>query len=191
MRGWLLAGFVGLLATGSLIFTACGEEEQQPSADIALQTAAVFETRAAEHSLPTALFTAEKQQTPTTPTPKPANSPTPSPTPLMAGANQQLLDFLQALRQRDRDRLRDLIADRVRQQVNDQQIQQLADCVPQGATVSIVDQDIKVEGNNATVDVVLQMESDSGTQRADLQLKFELTDGAFRLTEVPDCPFQS
>jgi hypothetical protein len=99
--------------------------------------------------------------------------------------------YVAQLQQRDRDRLRDLTGDQLRQRIRDQDLDRLASCVPAGATVTVVSRSVQVSGDTATVTATLKLTLADGTSsEAQHVVTFvRQADGTWKLSEIPSCPF--
>jgi len=93
----------------------------------------------------------------------------------------------------DQQRLRDLTSDQLQQQLTDQDLQRLTTCVPDGATVSVINRTVSVNGDTATVTVTLEMTAADGTKSTvDRVLQFvQQSDGTWKLNALPECPFST
>jgi hypothetical protein len=115
-----------------------------------------------------------------------------SPTGDTAALESETLGVTQAIQQRDRDRLQDVLGDQARERARDQDFQRLRDCVPDGATMTLLNRTVSITGDTATVTVTLQMPTfDGQTMTEDRVWTFQQQpNGTWKLTEFPDCPFQ-
>lgn len=97
-----------------------------------------------------------------------------------------------AIRQHDRDRLHDHTGDHLRDRIQDRDLDHLAQCMPEGASMEVVDRTVEIEDGTATVTHTLEVTTADGeTREVERVLTFEQDeDGDWVLTELPECPFQ-
>ncbi|RIK35164.1 MAG: hypothetical protein DCC58_20790 [Chloroflexi bacterium] len=159
-----------ILLIGSLALAACGgDDDNGATATTVGQTQVAPTATTVEQSVPTDATEAD------------------------TGAVEEAVDaVVLVLQQRDRDRLRDLTGDQLRQRVRDQELDQLQTCIPEGATVEVLGRQVTIDGDTATVTVTLQLTSADGkTSTSERVWTFERqADGSWMLAELPDCPFQ-
>ncbi len=96
------------------------------------------------------------------------------------------------MRSRDMTRLRDLMGDQLRQQMRDQDMQKLMDCIPAGTTVTLVNRSVAISGDTAKVTVTFSVSTAGGTPST-VQRVWEFarqSDGTWTLVSAPECPFQ-
>ncbi len=93
-------------------------------------------------------------------------------------------DLAVACGAQDRDRLRDLSGDGVRDRVRDQD--QLFTEVEE---LTVIDREISITGDTATVTAMVEVTVDGDTSQVERVWTFERVDGVWLLSEVPDCLF--
>ncbi len=121
-----------------------------------------------------------------------AASPTIAPTPTEELIVRQAAeDFFRRLGRRNESLIRDALGAQLSQQLAPQQLQRLLDCVPAGSTVQPEPYSTAVSGNRATVTVSAKLTRADGTTASGSRTwEFEKhSDGTWRLSAVPECPF--
>ncbi len=95
------------------------------------------------------------------------------------------------IRQRQRDRLRDLLGEELRQRVEEADLERLANCIPEGAVVQVASKELKVSADTATVKwTFLVTKADGSSDEVKRTWKFERrADGTWALSELPECPY--
>lgn len=99
--------------------------------------------------------------------------------------------LLEAVQQRDAERIRDLLSDSLRQLAPDEQAEMLVDCVPEGTAVQPIGADIVAFGETATA--TLNLRATRGTKVAEVEWLWEFErqeDGSWALNHLPECPFK-
>lgn len=100
-------------------------------------------------------------------------------------------DVFLVIQQRDQDRLRDFTGDKLQDRIQDQDLQQVATCIPDGTTVDLVSREVVVSGDTATATATFKITQDGET--TDVQKVWEFQrqdDGTWALSALPECPFQ-
>ena len=154
----------------SLVFVACGDDEDD----------------AAEATITPVAATAS----PTEPG-SGAGEPTAS-ADNQAAVEETADELLLAMQDRDHDRMRDFSGDRLKERSHDQDFEHLATCMPEGASIQVVDRTVDIDNGTATVTQTLELTTADGTTtEAERVWTFERADdGTWVLSEMPECPFQ-
>ena len=101
---------------------------------------------------------------------------------------------LDALRTRDQLRLRDMTSDQLRTRLRDQDLQQLASCVPAGAQLHVQSREVAMNGDQAQVRLRLQVTPPSGAAyglERTWEFQWQPDSRQWRLSAPPACPFAS
>jgi|FLYL01.1.fsa_nt_gi hypothetical protein len=108
----------------------------------------------------------------------------------ISDATEQVMEAFQS---RDPEMLRAILAEGLRAQVQDTALQQLATCVPEGATVDIGVPLPRGTQRGTLIDVLVTVRiTENGDERqAERHWLFQPTaDGSLVLIELPDCPYE-
>jgi hypothetical protein len=99
-------------------------------------------------------------------------------------------DVFVAIRDTQRDRLRDLTGEGLRDRARDQDFDRLMECVPDDAEIELISREVQVSGDTATVIVTFEITQDGEASEVERIWEFERADdGTWLLTEFPECPF--
>lgn len=117
-----------------------------------------------------------------------------SPTASATGAEEDVSeaadDVFSAIRDMQRDRLRDLTGQALRDRARDQDYDHLMECVPENAAIELISREVEISGDTAAVTVTFEVTRDGETYEVERVWEFERSeDGTWLLTEFPDCPF--
>lgn len=173
-----------LVASLVLVLAACGGDNSEPTTTPAAGVAPTVTTLVSTATSPGAVAT-----TPPAATSQAGSTPVASDTAAIEATTLQIFD---AIRQHDRDRLHDITGDHLRENLREQDMDHLASCIPEGTTISVVDQKVEVAGDTATVTITLELTTADGTKTTvDRTWSFEKdADGVWRLSELPECPLR-
>lgn len=179
-RRRLPAGF--LIAVLILVLAACGGANDPVTPTRSAPTSTAPPT--------TAAGPAATAPAPTLVTTAPAAST--SATPATAAIEAATLQVLDAIQHHDRDRLHDMSADHVRDHEHQHDMDHLAACGPEGATAHITHQHVEMSDHHATATIEIETTAADGTRStSEHTWQFEQdTDGGWRLSELPACPFR-
>ncbi len=182
-RRWLLTGM--LLASLAFALAACGSDNNGTAPTPTTRPAAAATTAAP--TAPAPAVTATTPAKPPSTTAPTGTTPTTTDTAAIQAAALRMVD---AIRQHDRDQLHDMTGEHLREHLRDQDMDHLASCVPEGTGVRVVDQQVEINGDTATVRVTLELTAADGAKTTvERTLAFAKdADGVWRLSEMPECP---
>jgi predicted lipid-binding transport protein (Tim44 family) len=163
-----------ILVIGASLLAACGQQGTSPSASSAASASAsaseAIPSPSATSAAPIASASGSDDAT--------------------AQLNAAVDAILATLRDRDRDRLRGELGGQLRDRIRDQDLDRLMTCVPAGATFEVVDRQITISGDTATVTITFSVTEDGKTTEVERVWTFtRQPDGTWLLSELPACPF--
>ena len=154
----------------TLVFVACGDDDDDAAEATATPVAATASPTESGSSAGEPTASADDQ----------------------AAVEETADEFLLAMQDRDRDRMHDFSGDRLKERSQDQDFEHLAMCMPEGASMQVVDRTVDIDDATATVTQALELTAADGTTtEVERVWTFERADdGTWELSEMPECPFQ-
>lgn len=161
---------LGLTLVLLLMFAACGDDDEDSTS-----TTAPTAVTSATATSPSGGGTAS------------AVDPTAASQDVATAADNIIL----ALQTHDRDRLHDGSGDHLRTQDREHDFDRLLECVPEGAMMTMVDREVTIDGDTASVVHTFEITTADGeTSTVERTMVFQLDDaGKWVLSEFPECPF--
>lgn len=99
--------------------------------------------------------------------------------------------MLAAIQQGDRDRLRDLVTERKRDSIREEDLDELATCVSEGVTLAITGREYRILGDRGKVTLQFEVTQSGETTTVEDSWDFERQeDGTWPLGKLPRCPIR-